>query len=113
MGIPARSTVVAGVIPILAAVNVYTFAAVVRITTGGWPDPSSLPKLLSAWDVVATWAIVALFFLAPIALVLAGLAALLKYTQTRNASAVFFFSAALVLVIMRIEPSDILDWFFD
>jgi hypothetical protein len=99
--------------PILAALNVYTFAAVVRITSGGWPEPAILPQALSAWGDVATWPIVALLVLTPAALVLAGLAAVLKYTRTRNASWAFFLSAALVFVIMRIDPSGIFVWLFD
>jgi hypothetical protein len=113
MATSVRSTLLAGAMPILAALNVYTFAAVVRITRGGWPEPSSLPQPLFAWGGVAMWPIVALVFLTPAALVLAALAAALNYAKTRNASLAFFLSGALAIVIIFMDPRGIFIWFFD
>ena len=107
------STRVAAAIPLVALANVFAFAAVVRLKMGGWPDPGSVPQPLFAWDVIATVALLAIWASTPVALVVAGVAALLKYPKARNTSLAFALTAFLVYGYAFIDLGGILSWFFD
>ena len=111
MGTPDKSTIVTGVIPILAGINMYASAVVVRITTGVLSGV--VPAPLHIWQDIPAAGFMWSVFLGPVALVIAVLAAAFKFKRTRNASLAFFLSDALLVVCFYVDPGHVLDRLFD
>jgi hypothetical protein len=111
MGTQEKSTVVAGVIPILAGINLCAATVVVRLTPRG--SSGLVPAPLHIWQDIAAVAFMWTAFLAPVALVIAVLAAAFKFKRTRNASLAFFLSDALLIVCFYVDAGHVMDWLFD
>jgi hypothetical protein len=107
METPHKSSIVTGVIPILVGINVYASTVVVRITAGRLAGV--VPKPLHIWQDIAAVGYMWSVFLGPVALVIAVLAAALKFRRTRNAALTFFLSDALVVICFYVDPGHLVD----
>ena len=104
---------IAGALPLIALVQVYLFIFVVRASMGTWPDPGTLPQPLYAWDAFAGWSLIAAIVLSPLAALAALVAAVTRHRTIRNAAAAFAVSGVLVYLILLLDRSYPMIWYWD